>query len=389
MPQRVITALALAALIAACGKMTPREEPGAGAVIYPSTILTMEEARPSATAVAVEDGEILAVGDIDDLVETYTGAEIDETFARMTLMPGLIDVSAETIGEAPPPADGVTSAAALYRGESDDAAIAARWASPDRSGYRLYLVAAAPATGAAGAGSAPAPVLPFLRLPPAPCGGGGDDAPLTEAIAGARRAALGPRLRADDEAARGRVFAALESLGDAPGEEASGGRAIIESAGRIGAGEIERAGALGAAIILRGDPPLAGCAPPIAIDDEDKVDAAAEAVSASVVNAAPLPAGRIALSPGADRSFPLRAAGARLGAGEGERLSPREALEAVTIDAAFALGLESEIGSIAAGKRADFLALERNPFATAGEDWGAIVIRGVVLGGEKRPSDSE
>jgi hypothetical protein len=68
-----------------------------------------------------------------------------------------------------------------------------------------------------------------------------------------------------------------------------------------------------------------------------------------------------------------------------ERLGPQEALEAITTDAAFALGLEAEIGSIAPGKRADFTVLDQNPLTTAGERWGDIPVWGVVLGGEKRP----
>lgn len=68
-----------------------------------------------------------------------------------------------------------------------------------------------------------------------------------------------------------------------------------------------------------------------------------------------------------------------------EKLSAQEALESITIDAAYALGLEAEIGSIAPGKLADFTILESNPLETPGEGWGDIAIWGVVLDGEKRP----
>ncbi len=71
--------------------------------------------------------------------------------------------------------------------------------------------------------------------------------------------------------------------------------------------------------------------------------------------------------------------------GPEEKLSPYEALEAVTVDAAYALGLEGEIGSIAAGMRADFTILEANPLETPGEDWPNIKVWGVVLAGEKLP----
>ena len=66
-----------------------------------------------------------------------------------------------------------------------------------------------------------------------------------------------------------------------------------------------------------------------------------------------------------------------------ERLSAEQALEAITIDAAWSLGLEDEIGSIKAGKRADFTILEQNPLTTKAEDWPNIPVWGVVLDGEK------
>jgi len=68
-----------------------------------------------------------------------------------------------------------------------------------------------------------------------------------------------------------------------------------------------------------------------------------------------------------------------------EKLSAYEALESITIDAAYALGLETELGSLAPGKLADFTILDANPLDTAAEDWPEIGIWGVVIEGEKRP----
>lgn len=68
-----------------------------------------------------------------------------------------------------------------------------------------------------------------------------------------------------------------------------------------------------------------------------------------------------------------------------ERLTKEQALQAITINAAWSLGLDDTIGSIEAGKLADFTVLETNPMDIAPEDWTDIPVWGVVLGGEKHP----
>jgi len=68
-----------------------------------------------------------------------------------------------------------------------------------------------------------------------------------------------------------------------------------------------------------------------------------------------------------------------------ERLTPEQALKAITLDAAWSLGLDDEIGSIEAGKTADFAILDSNPLTTAPEDWPDIKVWGVMLGGDVRP----
>lgn len=65
-----------------------------------------------------------------------------------------------------------------------------------------------------------------------------------------------------------------------------------------------------------------------------------------------------------------------------ECLSLMQALRAVTIDAAWAIGLDAEIGSIACGKRADFAILEDDPFALGVERLKDVRIAGTIFEGE-------
>jgi predicted amidohydrolase YtcJ len=72
-----------------------------------------------------------------------------------------------------------------------------------------------------------------------------------------------------------------------------------------------------------------------------------------------------------------------------EKLNAEQAMRAITIDAAWALGLENEIGSIEVGKQADFTILGANPMATKAEDWPSIAVWGVVLDGIKKPLETD
>ncbi len=68
-----------------------------------------------------------------------------------------------------------------------------------------------------------------------------------------------------------------------------------------------------------------------------------------------------------------------------ERITVAQALRAVTLDAAFALRMEDEIGSIVAGKRADFTVLEQDPFAVDPIQLKDIPIWGTVFEGRPYP----
>ncbi len=67
--------------------------------------------------------------------------------------------------------------------------------------------------------------------------------------------------------------------------------------------------------------------------------------------------------------------------GPSERLSLDKALRAITIEAAHVIGLEDEIGSISAGKKADFAVLEQDPYEVDVTSLKDIPIWGVVFEG--------
>jgi predicted amidohydrolase YtcJ len=64
-----------------------------------------------------------------------------------------------------------------------------------------------------------------------------------------------------------------------------------------------------------------------------------------------------------------------------ERISVAEALRAVTLGAAWSLGLDGEIGSIESGKRADFCVLNEDPSAVPPEQIKDVPVWGTVQGG--------
>lgn len=68
-----------------------------------------------------------------------------------------------------------------------------------------------------------------------------------------------------------------------------------------------------------------------------------------------------------------------------ERVSLDTALKAITIDAAWVIGMESAIGSIRAGKRADFTVLDTDPYKTKALKLKDIPIWGTVFEGELHP----
>ena len=71
--------------------------------------------------------------------------------------------------------------------------------------------------------------------------------------------------------------------------------------------------------------------------------------------------------------------------GAGERISVADALYAVTIGAAFTLELDTELGSIESGKRADFAILEDDPLSVEPARLHEVPVWGTVVGGRVFP----
>ncbi len=61
-------------------------------VVYPALMVhTMDDAQPTAQAVAVQDGRIVGVGTVEELCSAHSEATVDDTFASRVVLPGLID----------------------------------------------------------------------------------------------------------------------------------------------------------------------------------------------------------------------------------------------------------------------------------------------------------
>jgi len=83
---------ALLALVLATPTLA-KDQPGPITVFIAKKIVTMDPTQPTATAVAVRDGQILSVGSLQDLAPWLKNNKhtIDEQFKDKVLMPGFID----------------------------------------------------------------------------------------------------------------------------------------------------------------------------------------------------------------------------------------------------------------------------------------------------------
>lgn len=67
---------------------------------------------------------------------------------------------------------------------------------------------------------------------------------------------------------------------------------------------------------------------------------------------------------------------------EEEKISVMQAMRAITIDAAYILGMENDIGSIRAGKKADFTVLDEDPFTSNPERLKEIRVHATIFEGK-------
>ena len=75
--------------------------------------------------------------------------------------------------------------------------------------------------------------------------------------------------------------------------------------------------------------------------------------------------------------------------GPQERITPEEAFRAVTIDAAYAMGREKEMGSIEIGKKANFTVFEQNPLTIDPKKLKDVAIAATVFEGKVYPIDAK
>ncbi|QLC22923.1 amidohydrolase family protein [Parasphingopyxis sp. CP4] len=321
---------------------------------------------------------------------------------------------------------GVTTVADLGYGifgfPLEDANIARNWVSPDHSGYRVYLVpeyralqqrfgddrVQGVADFVSGELAAPAPVLPQVKfftdaafysqtmrisepgyLAGQSQGSQGlwviqpDD--LADTIRPYWEAGFGVRIHSNGDAAQSATLSALAELRQTSADQ----RFVFEHAGLFSPEQVAQAGSLNAVI-------SAASHYVFYLGEAYQAPLGAER-GAWILPLGSLSQAGVPVTLHSDAPLapplPLRAAGIHMtrATREGgtltadEQLSASEALESITIDAAYALGLEAEIGSIAVGKRADFTILNANPLETPGEAWPDIGIWGVVLDGDPRP----
>jgi imidazolonepropionase len=65
-----------------------------------------------------------------------------------------------------------------------------------------------------------------------------------------------------------------------------------------------------------------------------------------------------------------------------QRLLPAEALNTATINAAHAIGVGGEFGSIEVGKRGDLVLMDCSDYRMIANEFGGVLVHGVFIGGK-------
>lgn len=323
---------------------------------------------------------------------------------------------------------GVTTVADLGYGafglRLEDLNIKLNWQSPAHSGYRLYLVPEHRAfekkfgdkrvetitdmvTGARGT---PAPVLPQVKFftdaayysqtmrvsEPGYLAGQSEGSQglwvikpgdLTDVIAPYWDAGLGVRIHSNGDEAQTATLDALAELRTLDEDL----RFVVEHGGLFSPDHVAKAGVFGAVVsaashyvFYLGEAYQEPLGPERGQWISPLASLSAAGVPVTLHSDAPLAPPLPLLAASVHMTRATREGGVLT---PSEKLSPYEALEAITIDAAYALGLEDELGSISPGKRADFTILSENPLEVPGAAWPDIKVWGVVLNGKKKPLD--
>lgn len=193
-------------------------------------------------------------------------------------------------------------------------------------------------------------------------------------------AGLDIHIHSNGDAAQDSTLDAFSQQSD--GDE--GQRLIIEHAGLITPAQVEKASELGIGISAASHYVnfMGQDYRPVIAEKADYITPLASAFDAglrvTVHSDAPLAPPMPLLAAGRHMTRATRDGGIST---PSEKLTADQALRAITIEAAWSLGLEDEIGSIEVGKRANFTIVGVNPMILPGESWGAIPIKGVMLDG--------
>ena len=199
-------------------------------------------------------------------------------------------------------------------------------------------------------------------------------------------AGLDIHIHSNGDAAQDSTLAAFAS--QSAGQD--GQRLIIEHAGLITPAQMEKAAELGIGISAASHYVnfMGTDYRPVIAEKADYITPLASAFEAGLKvtlhSDAPLAPPMPLLAAGRHMTRATREGGV---SNPNEKLTADQALRAITIDAAWSLGLEDAIGSIEVGKQADFTIVGANPMELPGESWGAIPIQGVMVKGISYPVD--